>query len=505
MLQSNALLISKVKTFKEISLDFLAPESSVYHFDMPNALETLYSAPRGDVGFSRALGRRLAHLCITLNEHPSIRYQGSSPYAAQIATTLHETLQEYKQNNPHHWTYGDGGHSERDRAQILILDRSFDVLSPLMHEYTYQAMVNDLLDVDEGVISYETTTNTKVETKQGVLGENDELWVELRHEHIAKVIEVIKNRMNDIIQNNSGAALAKAKGSDMDITTMAAAVKKLPEYTQTMTKLSQHVAIAQQCMNAFGAQNLLELSQIEQTISTGRDEDGNPVNGKKLLQLVCDTLSKSSMKKEMRVRLMSIYYVSQLNLPGSDANIAQAMQAARLTNSEQSMVTNFSRLLEYALPVATSEEPEKEKKGGILGSFFGGKAVKHEATPEGEYADTRHVCLLKTLLEKFLANQLPADQFPSCGPAPANSGKAAVKSVRTFGKANDKFMKKGAMTGVRSMVFVAGGVAYPELRVCYELMQKELKEVIVGGTHLITPDSYGVDVGALTAARKNMI
>lgn len=58
---------------------------------------------------------------------------------------------------------------------------------------------------------------------------------------------------------------------------MAAAVKKLPEYTQTMTKLGQHVAIAQQCMNAFSKLGLLNLSLAEQIISTGFDEDGNEV------------------------------------------------------------------------------------------------------------------------------------------------------------------------------------------------------------------------------------
>ncbi len=74
-------------------------------------------------------------------------------------------------------------------------------------------MANDLLDVDDGVISYKTTNNkNQVDEKQALLNESDEFWMELRHNHIAKVIETIKERMNDIIQNNAGAALSKAKG-----------------------------------------------------------------------------------------------------------------------------------------------------------------------------------------------------------------------------------------------------------------------------------------------------
>lgn len=505
MIQNNPLLVSKVSTFKEISLDFIAAESNVFHFDQEDALEKLYGTA-ADPNCPAALGKKLANICITLNEHPSIRYQGSSAYARDIATAMNQSILQYKRANSAFWTYGDAAnHNERERGQILILDRSFDCLSPLMHEYTYQAMANDLLDVKDGVISYTTTTNRGAEEeKQAVLNENDALWKELRHSHIAKVIEVIKERMNDIIQNNAGAALARKNGADLDITSMAAAVKKLPEYTQTMTKLGQHVAIAQQCMNEFGKQKLLDLSQTEQTISTGLDEEGKEVKGAKLLQLMLDTL-RTGLKIEQRTRLMAIYVVSQTHVPGSEEYIQQAMQAARLGETEKLIISNFSRILQLPLP-AKAEAGPTGKSGGVLSSFFGGKAVKHDATPEGEYADTRHVCLLKPHLEQLMSNTLPTDTFPAMGPAPANSSKSEAKSVRKFGAAS-KFGKKDnvQLGGVRYMVFIAGGLSYPEMRVGYELMQRESKEVVIGGSHLISPDQFIVDVGALQTSSSNAV
>lgn len=506
MIQSNPLLVSKVKTCKEISLDFLCVESNVWHMDEPNALEKLYSSAP-DHSFPATLGRRLANLCVTLNEHPCIRYQGSSQFSRDIATSLHQTLTAYKRANPTFWVYGDDRHGERERAQILILDRSFDPLSPLMHEYTYQAMANDLLEVDDGVIAYKTTTNRGTEEEhKAILNENDEMWTDLRHQHIARVIEVIKDRMTDIIQNNAGAALAKKSGSDMDITSMAAAVKKLPEYTQTMTKLGQHVNIAQQCMDAFSRQGLLNLSQVEQTISTGVDEDGKEIKGQRLLQVVIDCL-RTPMSKDQKIRLVAIYFVSQKGIPGSEEFVNQIFQAARLSQGDIKTVTNFERILACSQIPAAAEE----KKGGLFSAIFGGaKVTKHAPTPEGEYADTRHICLLKAYLAQLLAGNLPLDKFPAMGPSMTTSAKSEAKSVRKFGAAS-KFGKKDNVqfSGGRNLIFVAGGAAFAELRTTYELMQKEQKEVIIGSTHITNPSQYLVDVGSLhtpsTAKREDLL
>lgn len=496
LIQKNAVLSSRVKSFKEIHMDFVVSESEVFQLDQPRGLLKLYGT-LPDPDFPALVGHKLATLCISLNEHPVVRFQSASVYAREMAQALSNTLAAYKSKNPKWWCHGgDDQHQERERACLLLLDRTFDPLTPLMHEYTYSAMVNDLLTVNENVIKYNTTSNkgTK-EEKEALLSENDTLWVELRYFHIAKVIQIIKDRMQDIIQTNAGL-LQKGGSNAVSITAMAAAVKELPEYRQTMSKLSQHVAIAQQCMDAFSKFGLMEQSHLEQTMSTGVDEEGKEIKGSKLIDLLKLALASSSLDNKQKIRLLSIFVVSQRGATPEEKR--QLMQASKLTGDDQQILLNLEKL---CLPMQTAHSATGKPAGSIFTSLFKGRAPTHAATAEGEYADTRHVGQLKGLLEQLINGDLPTDKYGSMGPTALKEGenKSVAKSVRRNVGAAAKFGRKdqGGFTGSRYIIFIAGGISYSELRVSHDISISTNKEIIVGGTHIINPNQFIQDVTEL--------
>lgn len=89
---------------------------------------------------------------------------------------------------------------------MYITDRSMDLYTPIVHEFTYQAMAHDLLPIKEGKkVMYKTTINAgepnQVE-KEMEIGEKDKIWVENRHRHMKDTIEKLMGDFRKFIEDH---------------------------------------------------------------------------------------------------------------------------------------------------------------------------------------------------------------------------------------------------------------------------------------------------------------
>ncbi len=107
-------------------------------------------------------------------EYPYVQYQGESVIAKNLAKKLNEALKKF-------YSQTKNIKVREPRGTILLLDRGFDLISPAIHDYFYQSIVNEYKQVgEEGDVEIGNG-------KSAILNDQDELWVRFRNKHIAEV------------------------------------------------------------------------------------------------------------------------------------------------------------------------------------------------------------------------------------------------------------------------------------------------------------------------------
>jgi hypothetical protein len=293
-----------MKEFKDVRVDFKAVEQRLALFGRSDVIPNLYF-PKSERDRTREIDKtaiQLASLCICLKEFPFIRYhESSSSLCEAIAARFDAQLKLAARESPD-WTCNEV------RGTLLILDRTLDPISPLMHEFTYQAMFNDVLKTDGSLVSLHKATATSEDSKGPfVLDEDDDMFVEMRHLHIADVTQRVTAKFNEFKSKN---ATAKLQGTS-DIKEMIAVARSLPEYRAEMKKYTKHIAIAEACLDFFDDRNLKEVSQLEQDMATGIDENGYKTTKKNVQERLVQIMEKPGIHLMDKLRLLMIYIISQ--------------------------------------------------------------------------------------------------------------------------------------------------------------------------------------------------
>ena len=344
-------------------------------------------------------------------------------------------------------------------------------------------MCYDLLSLPGNHFSY-TSETVKGEQRQKkvLLSEKDPLWRDFRHTHIADINNTLSDDFNRFLAKHQPSKFQQT--NNLGIGQMSAAIKALPQFTEELSRYTCHIELSTQCNTEFKTQQLKDIGPIEQLMATGEDDEGKTV--KNLIPLLSPLLEDEKISLENKLRLFMLYIISQEGIKESNRN--KLLEICRFDTKDTFAVTN----LKY-LGVSLEKGPTRSKK---------------KAERNSEYNLSRYIPPLKIIGSSLISGEVLKDfKYVRKEDAkrfiPTNLNQESdVKSRRSnhqakWGKKEkkekevlEKEKKTAELKGGRVMIFVAGGISFSEIRVAYELSAKFKREVILGGTEILTPKSY---------------
>ncbi|KAJ7698949.1 Sec1-like snare protein [Mycena rosella] len=530
-----------LRTATDLFVNFWASEAQSFSLQAPELFFGIYSPPRNDSQFKAARDRLeeelrfaakiIANVCITLNEFPYIRYYmppnhpplgALKPHASTrpppppetsgrwrtnlargaearayesvegdfatkiLAFFVQTNLEDYKKANED-FAKPKPMEPPRPRGTLFITDRAMDMIAPFVHEFTYQAMANDLLPIEDGTkYTYKFQSSVGAfEDKTATLTDADSVWTEVRHMHMREAIDKLMADFNKFLEEN---AVFKGEGA-ASLNDMKEMLASLPQYQEQREKFSLHLNMAQECMGIFERDKLPLVATIEQDCATGMTAEGK--TPKNLVQDMVPLLDSREVINANKVRIVALYIQFREGVPDEDRR--RLYQHARLSIPEQEAVNALVHMgVRISRGPGDRDIKKKPKKG----------------TSDEEYELSRYKPGIRGVLEDHVADKLDNTLFPYVKdtPAPVGAPAASMRSapVQTTSLRSQKpIWHKAARPGgasetrQRLLVFVAGGMTYSEIREAYQLSSSLNKDIYIGSTHTITPRQFINDLQVL--------
>ncbi|XP_019433636.1 PREDICTED: protein transport Sec1a-like isoform X2 [Lupinus angustifolius] len=416
-IKSDTSVLPRIGALREMNLEYFPIDSQAFITDQETALEELYGNIENTRRFNTSMNNmaiRIATVFASLKELPNVWYRSakesdeSTPFSARelvptkLANAVWDMVSKYKSTIPNF--------PQNETCDLLIVDRSMDQIAPVIHEWTYDAMCHDLLNMSGNKYMHEVPSKTggQPEQKEVLLEDHDPVWLELRHTHIADASERLHEKFTNFVSKNKAAQIQQSgrDGSELSTRDLQKMVQALPQYTEQVEKISLHVEIAGKINKIIRETELRELGQLEQDLVFGDAGAKDVINFLR---------TKQNTNPEYKLRLLMIYAsVYPEKFEGDKAT--KLMQLAKLSPDDMKVISNMQML-------AGSSNKKSPATGSFSLKFSNQKtkqAARKDRTEEEEetWQLFRFYPMIEELIQNLNKGELPKSDY-SCKNEPS--------------------------------------------------------------------------------------
>ena len=266
----------------------------------------------------------LCNILLAMKKKPSsIRYQESSAFAKQLAHDVNEAI-----------AADQIFHFRGKGPLLLVLDRMDDPVTPLLSQWTYQAMVHELLGLNNNRVMLKGAPGVQKDLEEVVLSpEHDEFFFENRHANFGELGEAIKNLLDNFQKQQTQHRRANLNS----IEDMQAFMEKFPEFRTQSHNVSKHVSIMGELARLVDVCSLMDVSQFEQELACADDHASH-------IRELLEKLQNPRVKTPDKLRL-GLLYALRYEHSGNINKVKKEMMNGGVSSD---MVSLVDKVLQYA-------------------------------------------------------------------------------------------------------------------------------------------------------------
>ncbi|KAJ1609568.1 putative vacuolar protein-sorting protein VPS45 [Cryptosporidium canis] len=415
-----------VKRIQEVRLDFSVPCSDLFSLNM-NYFASLQ-----------------------LGEVPVIRYLANSPLCRNLAFAVERRLLdshmidivsgEFVCSRPEIYE------ERSENSVLLIFDRREDPVTPLLTQWTYHAMIHDLLGISQNKVFIENKNGLKSDDEELVLSEQfDDFFKSHKYENFGDIGFSIRDMVND---HSESSKLNRRLETIEDINRF---VQTYPDFKKEYNNIFKHVSILHEISRIVQDRDLMRISAIEQDLTVCDNIDEHSIQ-------IGNLLSDSRVSQFDKLRLALLY-----SLKYEKAEI----QINNFKHHLGSQANYIDKLIEVF--------GENFRSGDLfLNKTLMNIAKNTISKSSNNNIYIQHKTLLYYILENLAKGKLKNSRFP----ATSDDYNPSKKPLKV-------------------MVFVIGGITLEESRDINVIRNLYDIDIVAGGTNLLNSNLFLKDLELL--------
>jgi len=493
------IISNSIEILKELYVDFFVFESRVFTVRTEECFQRLYNSKLQGKTIED-ISNKVMSLLASLGDYPDIRFYdpegngNTSTIAAKFAYKLQEkldNLSEIDSDFPKKTPY--------KRTNMIIVDRSYDLIGPLLHDFYYQGMANDIADIENGVIYRYILSNGT--NKQEKLNENEQFWNDIRHLYISEAQDYVNEKIKECskLRDNS---------EDISLNQLKLKTYELPKQLIIKDKATMHQKLIDECMKYYRSNE--EINREAATIEQDLADENSGISNSKYLDKIESLIQNRNFSMKEKMQLIMIYVLSSKSISKetlsnlcSNASIDEQKIYDLLDIEKQN---NNVIITEDTITIKSTEFKD----------YINEKRKKLSKNQREEISDLcRYITPIKVIVRDIINEKTKSKFFKRTNNSFANETLNEIKKPKSHKilyddvslqlykptwahRTNDKNIYDLRTYGPRIIIFILGGMSYAEMREVYEMVKEYNRDIIIGSTGILTPKSFMDEIYMMT-------